>query len=55
MITTQRNGGITFWSVPGLAIGGSFHSKAKVSESQERGRLIAAFVIGFAVGLSIFL
>jgi hypothetical protein len=54
MITTQKTGGITFWAVPALAIGGSIHSKAKVTIQQERCRMVAAFLIGLAIGASMF-
>ena len=55
MIKINVNGGITFWSIPSLAIGGSFHSRAVVSAATERRRMMASFVVGVVIGIVLFI
>ena len=55
MIKINVNGGITFWSIPSLAIGGSFHSRAVVPVATERRRMLASFLAGVVIGVVLFL
>jgi len=55
MIKVNVNGGITFWSIPSLAIGGSFHSRAVVPVATERRRMLASFLVGVIIGVVLFL
>jgi hypothetical protein len=53
MIKFNKNGGIVFWSVPVLSIGGSFHAK-KAEKSMQQARLCASFVGGCIIGMLLF-
>ena len=55
MIKINVNGGITFWSIPSLAIGGSFHSRALVPVATERRRMRVSFLVGVVIGVVLFL
>jgi hypothetical protein len=54
MIKINVNGGITFWSIPSLAIGGSFHSRSVVPASTERRRMVVSFLAGVVIGIVLF-
>lgn len=55
MIKINVNGGITFWSIPALAIGGSFHSRSVVPASTERRRMLTSFIVGVVIGIVLFI
>ena len=55
MIKINVNGGIAFWSIPALAIGGSFHSRAVVPAATERRRMVLSFLAGVVIGVVLFI
>jgi len=55
MIKINVNGGITFWSIPSLAIGGSFHSRSVVPAATERRRMVTSFIVGVVIGIVLFI